>query len=262
LDTVTFIDSAVVKFSPELVWVKIHAEQDSVTAEKYHVRNFPTVLLTNPDGSEIDRIVGFLPPDEFLTEIKNYMAGVGTLDDLVKKVAEEPNGEMAMKIGDKYSYRGKSEKAIEYYNMVIELDPDNKDSLTDNAMLSIGGVYADQKEYDKAIDQYKLVMKKFAGDSAEADAMFSIGSTYLRMKDYDKAVGQFDTIAKKYKETENEADAMLWKGYVLRKKPDTASAIKVYEDFLQKFPESSDTTHAMSQLEKLKNPPPPEEEGH
>jgi len=58
LDTVTFVDSAVIAMSQNLVFAKINAEKDTVTAQLYKVRGYPTVVLMNADGSEIDRIGG------------------------------------------------------------------------------------------------------------------------------------------------------------------------------------------------------------
>ncbi len=63
--------------SKHFVSIKINAEKDEgkALAEKYGVSGFPTLLLVDPKGEEVDRIVGFRPPDKFIATLKPILAG-------------------------------------------------------------------------------------------------------------------------------------------------------------------------------------------
>ena len=227
LDTVTYVDSGVIALSKTIVFAKINAEVDTLTAQKYKIQGYPTIVLTNSDGTEIDRIGGFLEPDEYLETVDNYLHDRETLSDYLRRADTNTTIEVNYILANKYSDRGLNKEALDYFNKVVKADPKYEDTLTSDAMLSIGSIYLRDDDFDKSFDQFKKVMKAFEG-------------------------------------SETEADAMLWLAYAYRKRgesSDTASAIRLYEDFLKKFPDSPDTSHASSMLDRLKNPPPPEEEG-
>ncbi len=227
LDTVTYVDSAVIEYSKTLVFAKIDAEADTSTTQKYKVQGYPTIVLVNDDGSEIDRIGGYLEPDEFLETVENYLNDRETLKDYLRRADTNATIEVNYILANKYSDRGMNDEALSYFKKVIEADPKQEDTLTVDAMLSIGSIYLRDKKYVKSFGQFKKVMKTFEGSEAGADAM-------------------------------------IWLAYGYRKRGadnDTTNAIKLYEDFLKKYPESSDTSHAIKMIDRLKNPPPPVEEG-
>jgi len=227
LDTVTYVDSSVVEYSKTIVFAKVDAEADTLTTQKYKIQGYPTIILANADGTEIDRIGGYLEPVEFLETVDNYLNDRETLADYLRRADTNATNEINYILANKYSDRGMNEKALSYFNKVIKADSKYKDTLT-------------------------------------ADAMLSVGSIYLRNGDYKKSFDQFNKVIKTFNDTETGADAMLWLAYGYRKRGesgDTTSAIRLYEDFLKKYPESPDTSHALSMIERLKNPPPPKEEG-
>ena len=72
-------------------------------------------------GDEVDRIIGFLPPAEFLIRIKDIAAKRNTLNDFLARYEEgEKNSEIIAAIAMKYEDRKEDEKAAEYYSMLIK----------------------------------------------------------------------------------------------------------------------------------------------
>ncbi len=60
-------------FSNEMIFVKAQAETtDSLTAKAYNVSGFPTFVVTDSKGKEIDRIVGYMPAKEFLARSEEH----------------------------------------------------------------------------------------------------------------------------------------------------------------------------------------------
>jgi len=69
LDEETYSDAKVIAKSKEFVCVKVDAEKDKGSAEKYDVTGFPTILFLDSSGTKIHETVGYAPADEFLGEM-------------------------------------------------------------------------------------------------------------------------------------------------------------------------------------------------
>jgi thioredoxin-like negative regulator of GroEL len=81
----TLPDAYVQKFLKSFALAEINAEVDTITSGRFGVRSYPTTLLLNAKGQEIDRLVGYYPPEEFVGGITNALAGIGTLEDLLQR---------------------------------------------------------------------------------------------------------------------------------------------------------------------------------
>jgi len=76
LDSTTWKDAAVVAWLNEkAIALKIDAEKEADLAKKHNIRSYPTMLFLKADGTEIDRIVGYKDPTEFLSNAKDALAG-------------------------------------------------------------------------------------------------------------------------------------------------------------------------------------------
>jgi len=57
-----------------LVVLKLDAEGDGERlAARYGVDSYPTIVFVNGDGEEVDRILGYLPPGEFVTASRRIL---------------------------------------------------------------------------------------------------------------------------------------------------------------------------------------------
>lgn len=92
LDKDTYSDKGVIDFAEQnLISIKIDAEKNDGPEQKkkYRVRGYPTILLLDHSGNELDRIVGYRPPKEFLDELIRIKAGKNTLIDLLAQHKKE-----------------------------------------------------------------------------------------------------------------------------------------------------------------------------
>ncbi len=210
-----FIDTAVIDFfANEMVLAKINAEEDSLLKEQYHISGYPTSVLTDKDGNEIDRIVGYLPADEYLQTLRDYSNGIGTLDDLLRRAETETGRPLYFEIAEKYKYRGGSDEAQLWFARVIEAG-DPRDSLSGESRVATADMFRRAKDYDRALEEFSQIMSDFEG------TMFA-------------------------------QDAEIYRAIVYRQKADTAKAIAAFEGYLEHYPESEDTTYALRQIKKLK----------
>ncbi|MCI0446818.1 thioredoxin family protein [bacterium] len=83
LDHRTFTDPNVIDASETFVRLKVDfTHYDSPDAQalqkQFNIMGVPTILFLGPDGKELDRVTGFLPPDKFLQRLNSVRAREGT----------------------------------------------------------------------------------------------------------------------------------------------------------------------------------------
>lgn len=201
----TFTDRDVIKLSLDFVFVKLNAKKDSVLVSEHGINAYPTVILLESDGEEIDRIVGYAPPREFLKTVKSYLKGEGTLVDLERKLEADPsNVELLFRVGEKYQDRSKYREALMHYQNTIFLDPDNKEGKTDSALFKIALVYRRQEDYQTAIDKFKDLIQSFPETKLRLDTEEYIPYIYVRMGDTTTALRLYEKILLDYPDLETE----------------------------------------------------------
>ncbi len=73
MDKETFSDQAVVDLSSSFICLRINPEEDEMFSNKYTIKDFPTVIFLKPDGTEIERQVGFKTADDFRKILKTIL---------------------------------------------------------------------------------------------------------------------------------------------------------------------------------------------
>ncbi len=239
----------------QIVFVRVNAEKDTVTARKYGVAGFPTIVMAKSDGSEIDRIYGYAGPPQFVKSIRDFQAGRNTLGDYLSRAETAPTPELYYLIADKYVGRKKFADAEVYLNKIIAMDPANEKGYSDSAMYSLGDMKTRDKQYDAAKAAYKKLMETYPKSELADDALFGIAAVSRRAEKYDDAINGFKLFMTVYPTSDLVPDAAIYIGLCTEKKGDTAMALQMYERYLVDFPTSSDTTWVKSQIQRIKNPP-------
>jgi thioredoxin-related protein len=87
----TFSAAGVRQTLQELVPIRLDAEKEGEgLADRYGVDSYPTFVFTDPDGDEVDRIVGYLPPEEFVTAMNRIRTG-DTFVSCLSRLSEDPS---------------------------------------------------------------------------------------------------------------------------------------------------------------------------
>jgi thiol-disulfide isomerase/thioredoxin len=117
LDKLTWPDKDVQEWVAKMaVAIKLDAEKEVEIAKRYHVESYPTILFLKNDGSEIDRIIAFKQPAEFLEEAKNALAGKDAVDRVKQKMSGRESDPMErQKLGDAFVQKGKYPEALAEY---------------------------------------------------------------------------------------------------------------------------------------------------
>ncbi len=170
-------------------------------------------MVFDPDGSEVDWIVGYDPPaDKFQGLIETILKGEGTFKSLSAAYAKDPrNVATVFGLGRKWSDRYDAAKASEKFKEVLALDPDGKMGTT---------AYLNNEKV--SFTQY---------------AEFNLGQSALRTRQGNPDPAPLLAFVKKYPEGAMVRDAYvnLAMAYFGRSAP-KADAAKFFEDYTNRFP--------------------------
>lgn len=76
LESDTFSAPSVRRELAQIVSLRRNAEKEGAAlADRFEVDSYPTMVFLDPDGNEMDRILGYLPPDKFLSRIERIRTG-------------------------------------------------------------------------------------------------------------------------------------------------------------------------------------------
>jgi len=88
LDKETWTDETVRAWlGDRTVPIKIDAEAQEQLADRYEVKGYPTLIFIDGEGEEIERLIGFLPPGEFL-EQAGIVLDAGSTSELIDRRRE------------------------------------------------------------------------------------------------------------------------------------------------------------------------------
>jgi tetratricopeptide (TPR) repeat protein len=185
--------------------------------DKFGIRGTPTVLFLDPDGSEVDWIVGYGPPvEKYQDQVNKVLAGVDTFKSLSEQYAKDPKSiEVIFKMAGKYDRRGKTEKATEFYKQVIALDPEGKKGMTE--------VQNEKVSYTQG-------------------AEFNLASMAMSKRPPDASL--FQAFIKKYSDSPMVKQAYMRLSSYYRRTAPKEEATKFFEEYIAKFPQDADSYSA------------------
>lgn len=203
--------------------MKLNAEVDTVLAEQYTVRYYPTICILREDGTEIDRIVGYYPAPGYIQQVRDYLAGRNTLASMLEQeAAKKDSADFVYRLADKLAFHGRFDEAKERYARLPSLDPDNTTGEVD-------------------------------------DALYSLSRMARREKDYEKARQLAQTILDRYAASDMMKPAFLQVGINLKLEGALPQARKVFLDYVRRYPDDEDAPWAKEQADtlaaKLRRPP-------
>ncbi|MFW5781958.1 MAG: thioredoxin domain-containing protein [Candidatus Muiribacteriaceae bacterium] len=97
----------------DFVLVKINAEKYRKLTDHYGIRGYPTILVLDSKGRELDRVVGYSAADEYIERIDEAAYSIENFHNLKKIVLDTnpDNRHVHFKLGEKYFERGMLKKA-------------------------------------------------------------------------------------------------------------------------------------------------------
>jgi thiol-disulfide isomerase/thioredoxin len=133
-------------------------------AKRYHVVGFPTLLVLDSGGAEVDRLMGFVEPKDLLSTLDKLRKGRGTLADLEKRLAAAPaDATLRFEVANRHALRGDA-------RAVAELE-----GIGTSASLFVLGKYywlRGQKNPAKALATLDELARRFPSSSEAGEAPY------------------------------------------------------------------------------------------
>jgi tetratricopeptide (TPR) repeat protein len=175
-----------------LVAIKVDASTESgkVSAKRYKVHSYPTMVVCKPGGEEIERFFGFSKTAIFLQTIENYLAGRNTATDYRNRALKDPNNlGLAFTAGRELAVRKRAKESIPFLERVYRVDENNATGHVPRAMLLLAKtVYLDTlHQPDKALPILEDLSARYPASYHGSEATYMIARVYIERKQRDEA---------------------------------------------------------------------------
>ena len=186
---------------------------------------YPTILLLDSEGNEIDRIVGYRPSDEFLNELNRIKNRENTLSDLITRYKKNiNNSSVKIDLAEKYILMNLPDSARSLLDNIYSYQK-KKHQLDFSVSFNLSQLYYKIRSLDRSIeilDQivesgvdssdiayfYRLLYK--SKRSSDIDALLEYAELSENIDRKQKSYWQIIRILKKYKrEPDLEAELYL-----------------------------------------------------
>ena len=214
MDDTTWVDPSVLNFAKSLIFARVDADLDTATVGRFHVRRFPTVILTSDQGIEVDRFIGYFPPEELREELTRAMEGESTVWEYDRILKERNDGQVMIRMAREYIDRGEPTRAMEFITRAKSGDMQGDMGVLDDAMFVEALIEREDRHWYKSLE----ILKKL-------------------VKDHPKS--------------EWREDADLYIPWLLAQAGDEAEAIRKYNEFLETYGSSTETQWVKRQIAKL-----------
>ena len=126
MDKQVYTDSAMGKAAAKYVNRKIDAEKgEGITlAKRYGVAAYPTMVIVDAAGKEVNREQGFRPATHMVRFLDDPREGRGTIEGIEKQLAAgKDTYENRVALGEMYAQKGDHDLARAQFDKAIVLDP-------------------------------------------------------------------------------------------------------------------------------------------
>jgi len=184
MDGETWADPAVASLQSSYVFLRLNAEKDAdgiALRDQHSVRGFPVVLLLNGDGSEFERLEGFLPPESLLQRLKDAVNDPDSLGNL--KAAEKRNpadAQVLFQLGIKLFNRMEFAEAERRFAAVAESPAKGAGPGIDEALFYQGLSQAMRMQVDTAVATLDRLQKEHPGSSLSPRASLLTGELMIQ----------------------------------------------------------------------------------
>jgi len=213
LEKNTYPDAAVTAFSNKFVNAKFDVEkgEGKELAKRFRIMNYPTILFLNPDGSEIDRHIGYLGPGDFLQLMEDYYNGVNTLDYYKERLDADPdNMELLFTVAVKHVDRADRDAALPLLDRVMELDPENAQGYAEKALMQKADCERKAGNLDLAIRYAEDFLEKYPESENVKTVLYDLAYYQKKAGKNEDALGTYKEIISRYPDDADALNAFAW----------------------------------------------------
>lgn len=198
-----FYSEDILKYRNKFVWVWIDGEVEIELPKSYGVPAYPTVITYSSKGKELIREVGYVDEDGFEEILKDSLEGRCEYEEILSRVESEPeNLENLWSLALAQKDRSLTLELLETLNKIIEIDENNDANYKTKALLERGFQYMIVGNYNRAIEEYEIIVDNFPESEAAPQALDYIGDCYRLLDDEDMAMRTYERVVERYPDSE------------------------------------------------------------
>jgi tetratricopeptide (TPR) repeat protein len=213
LDEVTYPDAKVGELLNSMIAAKWDAEKAPwlATATQYKVHAYPTLLVLDPSGKEVDRHLGFLEAAEFVATIDGFRHGVGTIADFENQLRKNPDDlDLLFKVGMKHADAGRADDAAAVLAKALDLDPKNAKGRNAEILYALGEANYNDSRFADARPWFDRLVRDYADSDLANDGLKRLAATEYKLGNKDAAVATYWKATEKKADDANALNGFAW----------------------------------------------------
>jgi tetratricopeptide (TPR) repeat protein len=229
LDLKTLSRGSVQRFLRErFVAIRVDGEKGEgpELMRRYHVVGFPTLLVIDARGREIDRIFDVLGAEQFVVSLEGYLHGSGTIADLERRLTGRL-GDLRLKaqLGERLAIRGERERAAILLAEVVMADHHNLLGLASSALLTLGKYLFLRGQNDPGTARRCLeaLLAAFPTSKQTGEALAALAAAHARLGDWTRALSLLQEPIARAPKKGGGYNTLAW--FYYREKKDLSAAL-------------------------------------
>jgi tol-pal system protein YbgF len=109
----------------------------------------------------------------------------------------------------------------------------------------------DAGKYDLALQEYSDYLKWYGNTALAPNAQFYIAHIHYAQGDYNRAADEFDMVLEKYPDNNKTADALYLKGMALVKEQRRTDGAQEFRELIKRFPNDDNSKKACTELRNM-----------
>lgn len=167
-----YVNPAVIESLKAYRCIAVNGDMDTSLCREYDVRLFPTIVITDPYGVEVDRVVGYCPAADFLKRL----ALAGHADEMLadmfrREAATENDPGFLMGFGDLLRNAGTYDAALIRYEKAAAMDKGNRLGICEEATYAMAECCMLAGEHKEAGRRFSLFAEAYPGSEHGHEAL-------------------------------------------------------------------------------------------
>ena len=168
----------------------------------------PTLIFLDNNGNEIDRIIGYLPAEQYQARVAEIEGNVNTLGACLQKYENgERSSHLLFTMAQKYTDRNESDIAKKYYVELLESFPDVDESMASTARFELA--YNEFKNGN--MDPFNEFVNKFSTSRMAQQALSLMARFYKNSNNKVSELGVYARMLELYPNNPRTLNGYAWR---------------------------------------------------
>jgi thioredoxin-like negative regulator of GroEL len=180
LDADTYSHPDVIARSRRIVCVKVDAEARKDLAVRYAVRAYPMIAFLSGDGTLIDAVRGYMPPDKFAPVLDRHIENRGSEFTLIQRLKDHPElVDVRYDLARILLRNGDAAGALAEFDTIRRHSADLSDDRSWEVRLDRGRALLRVGRSEDAGKEFEAFVKKRKGSPRYAEAVYFLAEARL-----------------------------------------------------------------------------------